>query len=173
MNIFKFFMVAFWALIISSCSNSPLTKMQSIAKDAQENGSSWSEDEWKSNSKDFQEAALEFIKSNPDEKDRQAGEKAAEDFFHAASKSDLKTIGTIVGTMFNRIQEMTNTAIEDTDEMMRQSIDDANEAMQRSIENANEAMQQSIDDANEAMQRSIEDANEAMQKAMDEADDQY
>jgi hypothetical protein len=90
--------------------------MQNIAKDAQKNGSSWSEDEWKKNSKDFQEAALEFIKSNPTGEDLRAGDKAAEDFLQAAGKSSLSAIGSIVGTMFNSIQDFTNSAIDETND---------------------------------------------------------
>lgn len=159
MNKYIFILVTFLAILFSSCSKSPLSKMQSIAKEAQEKGKNWSEDEWKEKCKVFQTAAEEFVKSNPKNEDLEAGDKAAVTFLEAASKSSLSSIGDIIGTMLNGIDNVKNNLKTN----MQKGMEEANDAMQQGMDEVNEAMQQGMDDVNEAMQQGMDEINKSMQ----------
>lgn len=167
MNKYYLIFIVCISLLFGACAKSPLSKMQQLAKEAQDDGKNWSEDEWENKCKDFQEASLDFLKSKPNDEDLDTADKATIDFISAANKSGLKTVDTMVENMAETIAEAIIKARED----FEKAVDKAKDAMHQSIDEANDAMQQSMDEANDAMQQSINDASDAMLQDIDEVGD--
>lgn len=145
-------------LSFTSCSKSPLEKIQNIAAEAQKNAKDWSEEDWVSKCEAFQKAAFEFIKSDPNKDDIEAFWDACGDLERAAGKSSISNVYSILEKTAEKINEESSkmSSIKGYD-AVQQGLDEVNDEMEQGLDEVNDAMEQGLDEVNDAAQQSLEE----------------